>query len=159
MKTALSASLLCLAALAQPALACGTHAPEVQSKLDAAQRDALRTLAEAAAIDADLIFVATVTGLERPSIKAGTPGSVTLAVSEALKGEPAAVETLRWKEHFILSCEESATFANVGFREGGTFVVYVKDGQVVRSAGADDLRGSHLPLDEERAIAKAHAGQ
>ena len=160
MKNALSASLLCLLAFTQPAFACGTHAPELQRKLDAEQHEAMRTLAETAARDADAIFVATVTALERPSSDNAIPGRVTLAVNEVLKGEPAAVETMAWKNHFILSCEQSAMFANVGFRDGGSFVVYVQDGQIVRSAGADALRdGSLFKLDEERAIAKAQGGK
>lgn len=160
MKIALSATLLGVLAMSQPALACGTHAPDVQHKLDAEQRDAMRRLAEAAARDADRIFVGTVTRLERPATGAQSPGSVTLAVSETLKGAPADVETLRWKEHFILSCDESATFANVGFRDNGVFVVYVKDGEIVRAAAADELRAGFLfSLDEERAVVAAQGVQ
>jgi hypothetical protein len=140
------------------AVACGTHSPPIQSKIDAAELAALRPLASAAAHDADQILIGTVTSLSRPTSQSGEFGSVTLGVTETLKGEPSSSTTAKWRDQFIYSCQPSEMFYNVGFRPGGTFIVYIRGGQVFRSDAADHLRSGLLPLDEERATAATGGG-
>lgn len=130
--------------------ACGTRAPAVQAKIDAAELAALEKLTVAAAHSADAVFIGSVTQRARPG--QGGQGSVSFAVEASLKGQVPAAYTASWKEHFVYSCEPSAMFQNVGFRDGGTFIVYVRDGQVIRSAAADHLRSGLLTLERERAI-------
>ena len=134
-------------------MACGTRTPAVQRKIDAAQLASIRTLASAAALNADQIFIGTVTNLSRPKGQSSEFGFVTFRVAESLKGGPSPNLTLRWKDKFTYSCQPSETFYNVGFRQSGTFIVYTRNGQVVRSAAADHLRSGLLSLDEERATA------
>lgn len=138
------------------AMACGTHSPAEQARIDAAERAALRALAVDAARDADRILIGTVTQLARPAPGSGEAGTVTFAVDEVLKGEASASATLAWKERFVYAaCRPSAMFHNVGFRPGGRFIVYVRDGAVFRSGAADGLRSGLFALDEERATAAA----
>lgn len=152
-------TLLAISLLLAPGavMACGTRAPAVQSKIDAAELASLRVLASAAARDADQIFIGTVTSLTRPEAQPGKVGSVTFRVDEALKEASDPILTVSWKEHFTYSCSASDGFHNVGFRPGGKFIVYIRDGHVFRSAAADHLRSGLLSLVEERATA-AHAG-
>lgn len=155
------AAVLLIASMLAPgaAMACGTHAPAVQARIDATELAAVRALAAAAARDADRILVGTVTALARPAPGSGASGTATLAVDEVLKGEAAASATLSWQERFVYSCQPSAMFHNVGFRDGGRFIVYVRDGAVFRSAAADHLRSGLFALDEERATAAASGAQ
>jgi len=144
---------MCLCLAFKAAVACGTRTPEVQSKIDAAELDTLRSLVSAGANNTDLIFIGTVTALDRPAHGPGEFGTATFDVAETLKGPAAPSQTVRWKAKFIYSCQESDMFYNVGFQNGGTFIVYVRDGEVSRSAAADQLRdGASLKLDEERAL-------
>ena len=155
---ALVAMCLCLAF--ETAMACGTRTPEVQSKIDAAELATLRSLVSAGVNNTDLIFIGTVTALDRPAHGSGEFGTATFDVAETLKGPAAPSQTLRWKTKFIYSCQESDTFYNVGFRNGGNFIVYVRDGEVTRSAAADQLRdGASLKLNEERAIISKLGGR
>lgn len=140
------------------AMACGTHPPAVQSKIDVAELLALRALASTAARDADQILIGTVTILARPVWQSSEFGSVTFGIRETLKGEPSSSITVRWKDRFIYSCQPSEMFHNVGFRPGGTFIVYIRDGEVFRSGAADHLRSGPLSLDEERATAATRGG-
>ncbi|MBP6330453.1 MAG: hypothetical protein KA357_11590, partial [Dokdonella sp.] len=55
-----------------------------------------------------------------------------------------------WVAAFTYSCQPSAMFHNVGFRPGGRYIVYLRDGSVTRSEAADDLRSGLLPLAQER---------
>lgn len=153
------AAVLLIASMLAPgaAMACGTHAPAVQARIDATELAAVRALA--AARDADRILVGTVTALARPAPGSGASGTATLAVDEVLKGAAAASATLSWQERFVYSCQPSAMFHNVGFRDGGRFIVYVRDGAVFRSAAADHLRSGLFALDEERATAAASGAQ
>lgn len=152
----IAALLICLSMLGpDAATACGSNSPEVQSKIDAAELTELRALATAAARDADQIFIGTVTGLSRPVRQSGEYGSVTFDVKETLKGAASPRTTARWKDNFIYSCQASKMFHNVGFRPGGTFIVYLRNGQIFRSGAADDLHNSLLSLTEERATASA----
>jgi len=148
------AAALCAA---QPASACGTHLPEVQAKIDAAELAELLELTRIATQEADEIFIGTVTDLVRPAVEPPGIGSVRFAVEQTLKGERSPVRTERWKAQFTFACRESASFHDVGFRPGGTFIVYVRDGEVMRSAAADHLRSGLLGLDQERAIAAGGA--
>ncbi len=132
--------------------ACGTRAPAVQANIDAAELAALEKLTVAAAHSADAVFIGSVTQLARPAQGAGGQGSVSFAVEASLKGQVPDAYTASWKEHFVYSCQPSAMFHNVGFRDGGTFIVYVRDGRVIRSAAADHLRSGLLTLEHERAI-------
>lgn len=141
-----------------PVLACGTHAPAKQASIDAAELASLRALASAAARDADQVFIGTVTSLTRPSVQSGEFGSVTFRVAESLKGRSPSRLAVRWKDTFTYSCRPSETFYNVGFRQGGAFIVYVRDGQAFRSAAADHLRSGLLSLDEERAATASVGG-
>jgi len=137
------------------AMACGTHPPAVQSKIDATELAELRALASAAARDADQIFIGTVTNLSRPVWQSGEFGTVTFDVKEILKGAPSTSMTVRWKDKFIYSCNPSEMFHNVGFRPDGTFIIYIRDGQIIRSGAADHLRSGLLSLDDERTTATA----
>lgn len=137
------------------ATACGTNPPEIQSKIDATDLAELRALATATARDADQIFIGTVTDLSRPVRQSGEFGSVTFDVKETLKGAVSPRMTARWKDNVIYSCQASKMFHNVGFRPGGTFIVYLRNGQIFRSGAADDLRSSLLSLAEEHATAAA----
>lgn len=153
------AAVLLIASMLAPgaAMACGTLAPAVQARIDATELAAVRALA--AARDADRILVGTVTALARPAPGSGASGTATLAVDEVLKGAAAASATLSWQERFVYSCQPSAMFHNVGFRDGGRFIVYVREGAVFRSAAADHLRSGLFALDEERATAAASGAQ
>lgn len=153
----LIASLLACALVFGPgsAAACGTHLPAVQAKIDAEKLAALQSLARIAAQDAEAIFIGTVTELTRPSLGALELGSASFAVEETLKGKPSVARTEQWADTFVYSCQESAMFHNVGFRPGGKFIVYVRDGKVIRSAAADHLRSGLLTLEKEQAIAVA----
>ena len=75
---------------------------------------------------------------------------MTIAVSETLKGEAMAIRHAEWVAAFTYSCQPSAMFHNVGFRPGGRYIVYLRDGSVTRSEAADDLRSGLLPLAQER---------
>ena len=154
------AALVAVSLLLGPgaSMACGTHPPAVQSKIDAAELSALRVLASAAARDADHILIGTVTRLSRPMWQSGEFGSVTFGVEETLKGDSSPGITVRWSDRFTYSCQPSEMFHNVGFRLGGRFIVYIRDGQVFRSDAADHLRSGLLSLDEERATATAGGG-
>lgn len=154
------AALFAVSAILGPgvAMACGAHSPAVQSKMDAAELTELRAQASAAARNADQIFIGTVTALSRPVWQSGDFGSVTFNVATTIKGKPASSITVRWKDRFIYSCQPSQMFYNVGFRADGTFIVYVQDGQVLRSGAADHLRSGLLSLDQERAIAASGGG-
>lgn len=155
------AAVLLIASMLAPgaAMACGTLAPAVQARIDATELAAVRALAVDAARDADRILIGTVTQLARPAPGSGEAGTVTFAVDEVLKGEASTSATLAWKERFVYSCQPSAMFHNVGFRDGGRFIVYVRDGAVFRSAAADHLRSGLFALDEERATAAASGAQ
>lgn len=156
------AAVLLIASMLAPgaAMACGTLAPAVQARIDATELAAVRALAVDAARDADRILIGTVTQLARPAPGSGEAGTVTFAVDEVLKGEASASATLAWKERFVYAaCRPSAMFHNVGFRPGGRFIVYVRDGAVFRSAAADHLRSGLFALDEERATAAASGAQ
>lgn len=140
------------------AMACGTHSPAVQSKIDAAELSALRVLANAASRDADQILIGTVTHLSRPVGQSADFGSVTFDVEEWLKQGSSPSRTVRWNDRFIYSCQPSEMFHNVGFRLGGTFIVYIRDGQVFRSGAADHQRSGLLSLEEERTTAAGAPG-
>ena len=83
---------------------------------------------------------------------------MTFDVAKMLKGLHASSITARWKDRFVYSCQPSEMFYNVGFRPGGTFIVYVRDGLVLRSGAADHLRSGLLTLDQEQAIAASAGG-
>ena len=140
------------------AVACGTHPPAVQSKIDAAEATEIRKLARVAADDADRILIGTVTDLARAAWQSGEFGSISLDIEETLKGDSSPNATARWKDRFVYSCRQSEMFHDVGFRISGRFIVYIRDGEVVRSAAADHLRSGLLSLEEERAIAAAGSG-
>ncbi|VXB16743.1 conserved exported hypothetical protein [Luteimonas sp. 9C] len=149
-------ALLSMAALllaAQTAVACGTRLPAVQAQIDAADLAELLELTRVATQEADAIFIGTVTALVHPTIDQPERGSVRLAVEQTLKGDPSPVQAARWKTQFTFACRQSASFHDVGFRAGGRFIVYVRHGEVTRSAAADHLRSGLLGLDQERAIA------
>ena len=154
MKALLIASFACLVAFAPPALACGTRLPEIQRKIDAAQLQRLRELTVEAAQAADQVVIGTVTALVRPVPGSGDAGSVTLAVSETLKGRHLSSRVLAWSDAgFVVSCDETDSFNNGGLRDGGDYIVYVREGRVVRAAAADELRASALlELSEEREL-------
>lgn len=133
--------------------ACITYPPAVQSKINAEELAKLQSLAKAAAHDADEIFIGTVTDLTRPTSGLPQVGSVSFSLDATLKGKPSPTMTAQWQESFTYSCQQSASFHNVGFRPNGKFIVYVRDGKVVRSAAADYLRSGLLSLEEEQAVA------
>jgi len=163
MKPRVAATLICLSVIAPPVLACGTRLPEVQQKIDAGQLQRLRALTVELAQASDVIVVGTVTALEQPVHGSPDVGSVTLAVSETLKGVHSPIRVLAWRPAGVAySCDQSNYFESVGFRDAGAYIVYVKDGRVVRAAAADELRESSLlKLAEELELvaAHAHAGQ
>lgn len=130
--------------------ACGTLPSEQQSKIDAAELATLRTLTSTATSNADQILIGTVTSLLKPAMNSGEFGSVTFNVEETLKGNSLPELTVQWKDKFTYSCQPSNGFYNVGFRTGGKYIVYIRDGQVFRSDAADQLRNSLYSLDEER---------
>lgn len=132
------------------ALACGTHPPDVQSKIDAAELSSLRTMASNASREADRILIGTVTSLVEPTSETDGLGSVTMNVHDMLKGQASESASARWKPRFVYSCQPSEMFRNVGFRLHGKFIVYIRDGEVIRSEAADNLRSGLLSLDEER---------
>ena len=138
--------------------ACGTHAPALQAEIDARELAELQRLARAAAREAEQIYVGTVTDLTRPAWGSQEMGSVSFAVHQTLKGEPAPSQTAQWKDKFIYSCQSPDMFHNVGFRPGGRFIVYVRAGKVFRSDAADHLRSGLLSLDQEQAIAVTGGG-
>lgn len=138
--------------------ACGTLPSEQQSKIDAAELATLRTLTSTAANDADHILIGTVTSLSKPAINSDEFGSVTFNVEETLKGNSLPELTLQWKDKFTYSCQPSNSFYNVGFRTGGKYIVYIRDGQVFRSDAADQLRNNLFSLDEERTTAASGNG-
>ncbi len=151
--------VLCLLTTMQPAAACGTRAPAVQQQIDAEQLAILKTLTIQAAKEADLVIVGTVTSLDRPLPGGKQAGTVTLAVSETLKGAHEPIQTIQWQDAFVVSCQPSVSFRNVGFRQDGTFIVYVRHGRVLRSAAADELRSSSLlTLSEERFLVASRGG-
>jgi hypothetical protein len=137
---------------AQTAVACGTRLPAEQSQIDAADLAELLEFTRVATQQADEIFIGTVTALVRPTMDQPERGSVRVAVEQTLKGDPSPVRTARWKEQFTFACRQSASFHNVGFRPGGTFIVYVRKGEVMRSAAADHLRSGLLGLEQEQAL-------
>ncbi|MFZ1224597.1 MAG: hypothetical protein WAR01_15320 [Dokdonella sp.] len=142
------------------AAACGTLPAEQQRQQDAEQLQRLRVLAMDMAKAADAIFVGSVTALQRPDRAAQQSGQVTLAVTETLKGPQAREQTLAWDDHFIYSCDPAAMFGNVGFRDGGVYIVYVKDDWVIRSDAADALRDSSLlGLSDEISLLAARGGE
>lgn len=141
--------------LSVTATACGTHPPDEQGKIDAAELSALRSMALRAAREADRILIGTVTGLADPANESGGLGSVTLSVQDTLKGQNSEHLRVRWKPRFIYSCQPSEMFRNVGFRLHGKYIVYIRDGDVFRSDAADDLRSGLLSLDEEKRTASA----
>lgn len=159
MKLLLAAGLSFLSSFSPLLVACGTLPAEEQQQLDAEHLQHLQALTTDMADKADLIFVGTVTSLERPARDPQQPGHVTLSVSNTLKGSDAHSQTLEWENVFILSCNPADSFANVGFRPDGVFIVYVKDGRVSRSAGADELRDASLLklADEISLIAARHS--
>lgn len=99
-----------------------------------------------------MVLVGKVTALSRPGGQADGVGSVAFAVSDTLKGAPVDSIDARWKEKFVYSCEPAEQFHNVGFRQGGSFIVYIRDGEVFRAAAADELRSGLLSLEDERGI-------
>lgn len=159
MRPLVVATLIALGALAPAAHACGTRAPEVQARLDAETREQLRALAAETAAQADLVFVGTVTALTRPVMASGTPGHVTLAVADTLKGEEMPTHSFAWDEHFVYSCDATKMFHNVGFRDGGAFIVYVREGKLLRVGAADELASSLLPSEEERGLVAGSASK
>lgn len=133
--------------------ACGTRSLEQQEQIDSEQLAKLKSLTIETAKDADVVVIGKVTALVRPVSGSERPGTVSLAVSETLKGAHSSTRTIRWKEAFVLSCQPADSFRNVGFRQDGRYIVYVKDGMVLRSAPADELRSSSLlKLSEERML-------
>ncbi len=152
--------VLCLLTASPLAEACGTRLPEIQQRIDAEELAKLKTLTIEAAAEADLVIVGTVTSLVRPVLGGTQPGTVTLAVSETLKGTHAPTRTLPWQEATTLSCVESDSFRNVGFRDGGYFIVYVKEGRVMRSKAADALgESSLLKPSQEQALVLSQASE
>ena len=142
-----------LLAASGAASACSTPTPAMRDKINLEESKQLKILAVAAADEADEIFIGTVTELEHSTSGATGFGSVSFAVEETLKGQSKTVTTVHWQGSVIISCKQSAMFLNVGFRQKGKFIVYVRDGKVFRSAAADHLRSGMLTLTEERAIA------
>ncbi|OPZ09896.1 MAG: hypothetical protein BWZ07_02930 [Alphaproteobacteria bacterium ADurb.BinA280] len=132
------------------ALACGTHPAQEQAKIDAQELGKLQGLVRDSARDADAVFIGTVSALSQSAAGSKAPGKVTIAVSETLKGEAMAIRHAEWVAAFTYSCQPSAMFHNVGFRPGGRYIVYLRDGSVTRSEAADDLRSGLLPLAQER---------
>ena len=142
------------------AAACGTLPAEQHRQQDAEQLQRLRVLTVDMAKTADAIFVGSVTALQRPDSAAQRAGQVTLAVTETLKGPQAPTRVLAWDNHFIYSCDPAAMFGNVGFRDGGVYIVYVKNDRVIRSAAADALRDSSLlGLSDEISLLAARGGE
>lgn len=141
---ALAAIALLLAGFGMQAVACGTLPAEQQQEQDAEQLQRLRALTTDTAKSADAIFVGIVTALQRPDRAGQRSGQVTLAVTETLKGSQAREQTLTWDDHFIYSCNPAESFDNIGFRDGGSYIVYIKNERVIRSAAADALRDSAL---------------
>jgi hypothetical protein len=138
--------------------ACGTRAPAVQAEIDAQELAELRKLALAAANEAEEIYVGTVTDVSRPAWGTQEFGSVAFSVHQTLKGQPASTRAAQWQDRFVYSCQQSDMFHNVGFRPGGVFIVYVRDGKVFRSGAADHLRSGLLTLEQEQAIAAGAGG-
>lgn len=141
---ALAAITFFLAGFSPLAGACGTLPAEQQQQLDAEQLQQLHALTTDMANTAEAIFVGSVTALDRPLRDPQRSGQVTLTVSTTLKGPEAKSRTLAWDDRFILSCNRAEGFDHVGFRDGGAYIVYVKDDRVLRSAAADALRDSAL---------------
>ena len=157
---ALAAIVLLLTAFSMQATACGTLPPDQQQQQDAEQLQRLRALTTDMARSADAIFVGSVTALQRPDRAARRSGEVSLAVARTLKGPQAREQTLAWDDHFIYSCDPAAMFGNVGFRDGGVYIVYVKDDRVIRSDAADALRDSSLlGLSDEISLLAARGGE
>jgi hypothetical protein len=140
------------------AIACGTPRPVIQSKVETDDLAELQKRAQAAAQEADEVFVGTVTDLTRSTMRSHEFRTVRLSVAETLKGQPSSTRTAQWKETLSLSCRLSANFDNVGFRLGGTYIVYLRDGKVIRSGAADHLRSGLFTLEHERTIAAAESG-
>ena len=135
--------------------ACGSYSPEQQAKKNAAEKASLHTLCKDATSNADLIIIGTVSHLSRPNLQTGEFGTATFSIDETLKGHSLPNLTVQWKEKFIYSCQQSEMFHNVGFRLGGKFIIYLRDGQVFRSAAADYLRSGLLSLNDEKATASS----
>jgi hypothetical protein len=154
---ALATTISLLVATA-PASACGTYSPAEQSRIDADELNKLQELAHTASREAEEIFIGTVTELARPDRGSPELGSVSFTVEESLKGPASPARNARWKDKFVYSCQPSAMFHNVGFRPGGKFIVYVRGGEVLRSAAADHLRSGLLSLEQERVIAAGAGG-
>jgi hypothetical protein len=140
------------------AIACGTPHPVAHSKMKTDDLAELQRLAHAASQDADEVFVGTVTYLTRSTVRSREFGTVSLDVAETLKGQSSSTRTAQWKETFVISCQESASFHNVGFRPGGKYIVYIRGGKVIRSGAADHLRSGLFTLEQERTIAAAESG-
>ena len=142
------------------AAACGTLPAEQQRQQDAEQLQRLRSLTTDMARSADAIFVGSVTALQRPDRAARRSGEVSLAVARTLKGPQAREQTLAWDDHFIYSCNPAENLGNVGFRDAGAYIVYIKDARVIRSAAADALRDSALlSLADEISLIAAQEGK
>ncbi|HET9031659.1 MAG TPA: hypothetical protein VFN25_02010 [Dokdonella sp.] len=138
------------------AYACGTLAPAQQRELDRAELDALRKSVVRKVMTSDLIFVGTVSALQRPNLKTDQPGQVTFVVSETLKGSSCATIELPWMVEFVISCRPADMFGNVGFADKLSYIVYVTGGRITRSA--DTRRSgnsSSLSFAEERKIVLA----
>lgn len=160
MKSLLASCLVLTLALPSHAMACGTFAEPKQQRLDQANLVRERELAHQMARNSELVLVGTVRALRRPSLESPTSGQVTLEVVEVLKGLPLKELSLPWQEHFVLSaCDMSAMFRNVGFREDVSYIVYVENGQIVRTNSVERSPGrASLSFTEERAIVVSAGG-
>jgi hypothetical protein len=154
MKTLFVCSTVLILAMPSHAMACGTFAEPKQQELDQANLERERELAHQMAKSAELVVVGTVRSLQRPSLESRTNGQVSLEVTETLKGSPLKELSLPWQDRIAISCDLSAMFRNVGFREDFSYIIYVEKGQIVRAAAAERSPSrASLSLTEERAIA------
>ncbi len=153
-KLTLSGLAILLALGPSWASACATLEPVQQRKLDQVNLQAERDSALGLIRQSDLIFVGSVSALQRPEHVATSLGQVTLQVIETLKGSsPGNSITLPWKSNFIISCESAAMFNNVGFAQSQSYLIYVSDGSITRSAGTTrSAYAGALSFEVERAM-------
>lgn len=135
--------------------ACGSLPAAEQAKRNAVALEKQRELVRGLVRAADTIVVGTVIALTRVPIRSVEAARVAIAVNETLKGPHQEVLELRWKDAGVISCDPAISYSSVGFREGGRFIVYARDGVVLRSGGLYETLGGRLGSDEERRLVKA----
>lgn len=138
--------------------ACSSVPATEQAVRDALALAQQRATVRALGREADSIVVGTVLDLRQSSVQAPQPGHVALRVDETLKGSPRTIVKLLWQESGVISCDPATDFTGIGFKEGGRFIVYARDGVVLQSRATERpaTRG-RLGFDAERALLTAEA--